>query len=128
MGTLSRAGVATTIRPKYPRFDAPARSTQPGGGVIDPTLLFSCCSDWGEDWVVSDCNVIRSQSEGRHRVLICGEDGGDFPGDWDDLRVSVEWVVSGTAQGPSRWVRPAEGPSRRGLGPPPAGRSPGSDP
>ena len=22
--------------------------------------------------------------------IICCEDGGDFPGDWDDLRITVE--------------------------------------
>lgn len=57
-----------------------------------PTLLFSCQSMWGDGWVVSDVNASQSDADGRHQVLIRCEDGGDFPGDWDDLRVSVEWA------------------------------------
>lgn len=58
-----------------------------------PTLLFACASYWGDGWVVSDLNVTQSEADGRHQVLICCEDGGDFPGDWDDLRVTVEWTL-----------------------------------
>ncbi len=54
-------------------------------------LLFSCQSLWGNGWVVSDVNASQSDADGRHQVLIRCEDGGDFPGDWDDLRVTIEW-------------------------------------
>lgn len=57
----------------------------------NPILLFSCLSMWGDGWVVSDLNVSQSDPDGVHRVLIRCEDGGDFPGDWDDLRVTIEW-------------------------------------
>jgi len=59
----------------------------------NPTLLFACTSFWGDNWVVSDFNVTQSESEGRQQVLICCEDGGDFPGDWNDLRITVDWAV-----------------------------------
>jgi hypothetical protein len=57
----------------------------------DPILLFSCASFWGDNWVVSDLNVSHREEEGKVKVLIRCEDGGDFPGDWDDLKVGIEW-------------------------------------
>lgn len=58
-----------------------------------PTVLVACTSLWGDGWVVSDMNVTQDDSDGRHRVLIRCEDGGDFPGDWDDLKVTLEWPI-----------------------------------
>jgi hypothetical protein len=58
-----------------------------------PTLLVACLSMWGDGWVVSDMNVCCEEADGVQRVLIRCEDGGDFPGDWDDLKVSLEWAA-----------------------------------
>jgi hypothetical protein len=43
--------------------------------------------------VVSDLNVSRSEADGKVRILIRCEDGGDFPSDWNDLHVTVEWAA-----------------------------------
>ncbi len=58
-----------------------------------PFLMFACLSLWGDGWVVSDVNASQADPDGKHQVLIRCEDGGDFPGDWNDLRVTIEWAV-----------------------------------
>jgi hypothetical protein len=42
-------------------------------------------------WIANDLNVTEQSENGSCRVTICCEDGGDFPGDWDDLVLAVEW-------------------------------------
>jgi hypothetical protein len=58
-----------------------------------PSVLVACMSLWGNGWVVSDMNVTQEDVDGQHRVMIRCEDGGDFPGDWDDLKITLEWKV-----------------------------------
>jgi hypothetical protein len=41
--------------------------------------------------VVSDLNVRAESEQGERHVVISCEDGGDFPGSWDDLVVRLSW-------------------------------------
>ena len=58
-------------------------------------LLIGCLSYQDDIWIVNDLNV-RSEiaDNGDHKVTIYCEDGGDFPGDWDDLVVTTSWSGS----------------------------------
>lgn len=60
-------------------------------------LRFGCQSLQDGSWIVNDLNV-RSEMDGdRRRVIIKCEDGGDFPGDWDDLVVTLSWPEAARA-------------------------------
>lgn len=56
-----------------------------------PTLLVGCSALLSDEWIVSDMNVNQSEDESSIHVQIRCEDGGDFPGDWNDLVVDLEW-------------------------------------
>jgi hypothetical protein len=57
-----------------------------------PPLLIGCLSYQDDTWIVNDLNI-RSEfaEDGAGKVVIHCEDGGDFPGDWDDLVVTLSW-------------------------------------
>lgn len=57
----------------------------------NPPLLLGCTSYQEEHWVVSDLNVRSEDDDEEHRVIVQCEDGGDLPGDWDDLVVTLSW-------------------------------------
>ena len=54
------------------------------------TLLVSCSALYGYGWVVSGLKIGTGDSESRE-VVISSEDGGIFPGDWDDVVVTLTW-------------------------------------
>lgn len=56
-------------------------------------LLIGCLSYQDEQWIVNDLNVHSELAEGECKIQIRCEDGGDFPGDWDDLVVTLSWAV-----------------------------------
>lgn len=57
-----------------------------------PPLLLGCLSYQDENWIVNDLNVRSEVVDGECRISIRCEDGGDFPGDWDDLVVTLSWA------------------------------------
>jgi hypothetical protein len=54
-------------------------------------LLLGCLSYQDEQWIVNDLNVRSEVEDGGCKVTVQCEDGGDFPGDWDDLVVTLSW-------------------------------------
>lgn len=57
----------------------------------DTPLYIGCLALQTDHWVVSDLDVCAESEEGERRILIRCEDGGDFPGSWDDLVVRFSW-------------------------------------
>ena len=54
------------------------------------TLLVSCSALYGYGWVVSGLKIGAGDSESQ-KVVISSEDGGNFPGDWNDVVVTLTW-------------------------------------
>jgi hypothetical protein len=61
----------------------------------NPPLLIGCLSYQDDNWIVNDLNVRSEASDGERRITVHCEDGGDFPGDWDDLVVTLTWAETG---------------------------------
>jgi hypothetical protein len=54
-------------------------------------LSIGCLALQTDHWVVSDLNICAESAEGERRIVIRCEDGGDFPGSWDDLVIRFGW-------------------------------------
>ncbi len=54
------------------------------------TLLVSCSALYGYGWVVSGLKIAADVDASR-KVVISSEDGGNFPGDWNDIVVTLTW-------------------------------------
>jgi hypothetical protein len=69
------------------------RTIGAGSRTFEHTPLNVACMALQTDhWVVSDLNVCAESEEGERRVVINCEDGGDFPGSWDDLILRFSWT------------------------------------
>jgi hypothetical protein len=55
-------------------------------------LCIGCLALQTDHWVVSDLNVCAESDAGERRIVVRCEDGGDFPGSWDDLVVTLSWA------------------------------------
>jgi hypothetical protein len=68
------------------------RTIGAGSRTFEKTPLYiGCLALQTDHWVVSDLNVRTESEEGERRVTASCEDGGDFPGSWDDLIVRLSW-------------------------------------
>ena len=55
-------------------------------------LNVACLALQTDHWVVSDLNIAADSIDGERRIVIRCEDGGDFPGSWDDLVLRFTWA------------------------------------
>lgn len=63
--------------------------------IEEGRLWISCmfCQYSGSSWINCDLNVAEETDEGSHtKVTIRCEDGGDMPGDWEDLVIELGWT------------------------------------
>jgi hypothetical protein len=68
------------------------RAIGAGSRTLEHTPLYvGCLALLTDHWVVSDLNVRAESEQGERHVVISCEDGGDFPGSWDDLVVRLSW-------------------------------------
>lgn len=54
------------------------------------TLMVACSALYGYGWVVSGLKITSGDRESR-KVVVSSEGGEDFPGDWNDVVVTISW-------------------------------------